>query len=442
MDHSRSSPALWLQLLHTSKMVQGVRLGRSLTAQLQSVATDLRPSIQALAFHAMRWLGLAEGVRNQLIRHPPSGELDALLCTALSLLVVDGERSYSDFTLVNQAVEAAKRRPATKHAASMVNACLRRFLREREALLECARSRETAARYNHPSWWVERMQTDHPHRWQAVLQTAQGHAPMMLRVNAQRTTASRYLQRLTDAGLEADIVGPYAVRLKQPCAVQAVPGFAEGDVSVQAVAAQRAAPLLLRDFDKQPLRILDACAAPGGKTAHLLELAPNADVTALESDPARSVRIHENLRRLGLAARVLTADAAQPDAWWDGELFDAILLDAPCSASGIVHRHPDIRWLRRPTDIDTLALQQDRLINALWPVLRPGGRLLYCTCSVFRQEGDERIKTFVAHNTDATLQASPGHLLPSKSANLPVLDDNAECDDDGFYYALLAKSAA
>src|SRR5690606_23583700 len=220
-------------------------------------------------------------------------------------------------------------------------------------------------------------------------------------------------------------------------------------VSVQDAAAQMAAPLLLDGLDlKQPLRVLDACAAPGGKTAHLLELAgPGAplQVTALEIDAARSARIGDNLQRLGLQAQVLVADAARPQDWWQqasgGALFDAILLDAPCTASGIVRRHPDVRWLRRESDIAQLAALQSRLLAALWPLVRPGGRLLYCTCSVFRAEGDTQVQTFLAHNTDAQLLPSPGHLLPGNADKGGAVPDNLSGDHDGFFYALLQKSA-
>jgi 16S rRNA (cytosine967-C5)-methyltransferase len=228
--------------------------------------------------------------------------------------------------------------------------------------------------------------------------------------------------------------------------VHEIPGFDSGQVSVQDAAAQLAAPLLLRTqgvsgaLTQTPLRILDACAAPGGKTAHLLELA-DAEVTALDIDPARCERIGDTLRRLGLAARVLAADAAHPSQWWDGRPFDAILLDAPCTASGIVRRHPDVRWLRRESDIEQLAAAQARLLAALWPLLKPGASLLYCTCSVFRAEGEAQVETFVAHNTDAVLRPSPGHLVPQMGAKHNGVQDNPEGDHDGFYYALLEKRA-
>ena len=245
------------------------------------------------------------------------------------------------------------------------------------------------------------------------------------------------------------MVGPQGLELAQPVPVQVLPGFADGWVSVQDAAAQQAAPLVLQGLDlTQPLRVLDACAAPGGKTAHLLEHAPAGSplqVTALEVDEKRSARIHDTLARLGLSAQVLVADASRPQDWWQsqcgGTPFDAILLDAPCTASGIVRRHPDVRWLRRESDVAQLAQLQRQILEALWPLLKPGGRLLYCTCSVFKAEGDLQIQTFLAHNTNAQLLPSPGHLIPGVGEKSGPVRDNPAGDHDGFFYALLQKSA-
>lgn len=432
---------LWRQLQATAHAVSDVRSGRSLTPVLERVDRELRPGVQALSFHVMRALGRAEALRSQLARRTPPEAVDALLCTALALVWNVEDAPYEPFTLVDQAVEAAKRNPATCRQASFVNACLRRFLRERDQLVT-ATNVDTVARWNHPGWWVERLKKDHPQHWEAILLANNTPAPMSLRINVRRTTASEYMAALELADIKATRQGADAILLETALPVHELPGFAEGLVSVQDGGAQIAAPLLLQGFGSTPsLNILDACAAPGGKTAHLLE-SSSARVTALDIDPQRCDRITTSLHRLGLAARVVAADATQPDGWWDGEPFDAILLDAPCTASGIVRRHPDVRWLRRESDIGQLAGIQVRLLNGLWPMLKPGGRMLYCTCSVFREEGSEQIKAFVANNTEAVLRASPGHLMPQFRAGGGSVPDNHRGDHDGFFYALLEKRQA
>jgi len=265
---------------------------------------------------------------------------------------------------------------------------------------------------------------------------------MSLRVNVRKTTVAAYLTALEQAGIVAWAMPGGVIVLERAVAVHQLPGFAQGLVSVQDAAAQMAAPLLLDGVPRdQQQRILDACAAPGGKTGHLLELT-DGEVTALEVDPRRTDRIRQNLQRLGLQARVLTADASLPATWWDGRLFDAILLDAPCTASGIVRRYPDVRWLRRPTDVAQLAAIQRTMLQTLWGLLRPGGRLLYCTCSLFQAEGSGQVQTFLTHNTDAVLLPSPGHLIPRNVAKREGVPDNEPCDHDGFYYALLQKRMA
>ena len=433
--------ALWRQLQSAASVLQAIRAGASATAALNAVAPALRPGVQALTFHVLRSLGRAQALRQLLAPRSPPPPADALLCTALALAWQEQGAPYEVFTLVNQAVEAAKRSPATKQQASFINACLRRFLRERDALV-AATDANLVARWNHPAWWIARLQKDWPQHWQQVLAANNRHAPMSLRVNARKTSVAAYLQRLGDAGLDAVKEGGYGVRLAQPRPVPEIPGFAEGLVSVQDGAAQIAAPLLLSGLAAPAaLRVLDACAAPGGKTAHLLEIA-DCRVTALEIDAQRARRIDETTQRLGLRAELVVADAASPASWWDGQLFDAILLDAPCSASGIVRRHPDVRWLRRETDIAQLGVIQARLLKVLWPLLRPGGRLLYCTCSVFKAEGQDQAQTFLAHNTDAVLLSSPGHLMPSNEANEGAVPDNPVSDHDGFYFALFEKSTA
>lgn len=403
----------------------------------------MRPGVQALGFQVLRWLGRAEALRRQLAKRTPPPAADALLCTALALAWDSARSPYEPFTLVDQAVEAAKRNPGTRAQASFVNACLRRFLRERDELV-AATEHEPVAQWNHPRWWIERLKRDHPREWQRVLAADNQQAPMTLRVNVQKVDVASFQRALNADGLHATAVGAFGLQLERARPVQQLPGFSGGEFSVQDAAAQLAAPLLLdglRTEGMAPLRVLDACAAPGGKTAHLLEFAPSGaiEVTALEIDALRSRRIDDTLSRLGMNAKVVIADASRPATWWDGMPFDGILLDAPCTASGIVRRHPDVRWLRRESDIEQLALQQAMLLASLWPLVRRGGRLLYCTCSVFREEGSHQMEAFLAHNTDARLLPSPGHLLPQSGVNARGVPDNPLGDHDGFFYALLEK---
>lgn len=431
------APPLWRQLQAAASVLAGVRRGESTSTGLARVAPDLRPAAQALAYHALRNLGRAEALRKQLAKRPPPAAADALLCAALALAWQEEGAPYPPFTLVDQAVEAAKRAPETRPQQAFVNACLRRFLREREALV-AATDGDPVARWNHPRWWIDRLRQDHPQQWERILEANNAAAPMTLRVNTRRIAVGEQRAQLAAAGIASEPAGPYGLVLERPLPVDAIPGFREGQVSVQDAAAQLAAPLLLEGT--RPRRILDACAAPGGKTAHLRELS-DAHVLALDVDPARCERIHQNLQRLGLTAEVRAADAADPSAWWDGQPFDAILLDAPCTASGIVRRHPDVRWLRRESDIAQLAGQQKRLLTALWPLLQPGGRLVYCTCSVFRAEGEQQVAAFLARNNTAVLRPGPGHLMPTNRAQAGGLPDNQPSDHDGFFYAVLQKSA-
>jgi 16S rRNA (cytosine967-C5)-methyltransferase len=423
-------------LNHAADAVQAVRAGHSLTTALARCPLAARPGAQALSFHALRWLGSAQTLRALLAPKAPPPAVDALLLTALALLWPQAEAPYAVHTLVDQAVDAARVR--AKQSAAFVNAVLRRFLRERDALVTAA-LREPLARYNHPPWWLEALQRDWPDCWQAIVEADNERPPMTLRVNARRGAAAGYVARLAEHGIEAHAVGSHTVRLARPCPVTQLPGFAQGDVSVQDAAAQRAAPLLIGAGLREGARVLDACAAPGGKTAHLLELA-DLDVLALDSDPARLTRVHDTLARLGLAARTLAADAGTPAAWWDGQRFDAILLDAPCSAAGIVRRHPDVRWLRRRTDIAALAMTQARLLDALWPLLAPGGRLLYATCSVFKAEGHDQIDAFLQRQPGAKVAASPpspGHLLPLPDNDATSPAHKLSGAEDGFFYALI-----
>jgi 16S rRNA (cytosine967-C5)-methyltransferase len=284
------------------------------------------------------------------------------------------------------------------------------------------------ARWQHPAWWIGAVKTAYPQSWESILTAANSHPPMTLRVNRRHGDAAAYVERLSAAGIAARALDNTAVLLEKPQPVDALPGFADGHASVQDWGAQKAAALL----DAKPgMRVLDACAAPGGKTAHLLEIADLA-LTALELDPKRALRIDDNLRRLHLNAVVKTADCADLASWWDDKPFDRILADVPCSASGVARRHPDIKWLRRAADIGAFATSQQRILDALWRTLAPGGKILYCTCSIFPQENGEQVAAFVGRHTDAVrvdIDEQPEQqLIPDP-------------EQDGFYYALLQKSA-
>lgn len=449
MTDQALSPPLWRLLHETAGCVRAVSQGTSATLALAAVAPPLRPGTQALVFHVLRQLGRARALARALVSRQPQADTHALLASALALLWDPLAAPYEPFTLVNQAVEAARRNARTRAQAGFINACLRRFLRERDALVAATQGDEVA-RTNHPAWWLRRLRADHPEHWQDIVEVDNRPPSMILRVSESKTTVKKYQQALAAIGMEAFETGDSGLILRHPVPVSRLPGFDAGWVAVQDAAAQRAAPLLLDGLDPQrPVRVLDACAAPGGKTAHLADWikargAPWS-VTALEVDAQRARRIDENLRRLDLAAQVLVADAGAVGTWWQaagGEAFDAILLDAPCTASGIVRRHPDVRWLRRESDIAQLAAQQARLLEALWPCVRAGGRLLYSTCSVFRAEGDEQIAAFLARHTDARLMPSAGHMLPTQGDASAAVRDNADREHDGFFYALLRKSVA
>ncbi|MGB7479694.1 MAG: 16S rRNA (cytosine(967)-C(5))-methyltransferase RsmB, partial [Burkholderiaceae bacterium] len=301
---------------------------------------------------------------------------------------------------------------------------LRRFLREREPLLAQARQ-APPARWNYPQWWIDAAQAAWPHDWQRILAVADQPPPLTLRVNRRHGNAGAYLRLLADHGIAAERIGADAVRLQRALPVARIPGFEAGLVSVQDAAAQLAAPLLdLADG----MRVLDACAAPGGKSGHLLECA-QIELLALDSDPRRLDKVGDNLRRLGLPATLRCGDAAAGD-WWDGRPFDRILADVPCTASGIVRRHPDIRWLRRPADTAQLAALAARILDNLWRMLAPDGKLLLATCSLWPRESEQQAAAFAERHRARRLPA-PGQLLPTATA---------EVEHDGLFYALFQKS--
>jgi len=436
MQPRTASQPLWQQLQATAGVVLAVQRGQSGTAALEALDPAQRPGAQALAFQVWRNLGRAQALREALVDRRPPPATDALLCTALALLWDPLAAPYDAHTLVNQAVQALKQGASGRAHASFINACLRRFLREQDALV-AATNNSPQALWNHPAWWIDLLQAQYPTHWQALLHAANGRAPMTLRVNLRKSSVAQYLDLLAQAGIAAHAGSGAAIYLDRALPVSQLPHFAQGWVAVQDAAAQLAAPLLLAGLGPRP-RILDACAAPGGKTAHVLDLA-DAQLLALDTDAQRLQRVRDNLDRMDLQAELRQGDAAEPAAWWDGQLFDGILLDAPCTASGIVRRHPDVRWLRRPTDIAQLAAQQSRLLEALWPLLAPGGRMVYCTCSLFAAEGSGQISSFLARHNDAHALPAPGHMLPHPAQAPFGTTTSPHEDHDSFFYALLEK---
>ncbi len=429
------------ELRAAAHALEQVRAGHALppalaqAAQRHRLTGASRRAMHDIAYQSVRRLGTCLAIARHLNARAPAAPVAALQAVALSMLLEPGHRHEA--VLVDQAVAAARLEPATQAAAPFLNATLRRFTREREALLATVR-RDPEATWNHPRWWIDLLRHEQPAHWQQVLAANNAPPPMTLRINPRRTDLDGYRRALADAGMAAQVLGPQALRLDVPCDVAQLPGFGEGLVSVQDLAAQLAAPLL--DVgDGQ--RVLDACAAPGGKTTHLLELA-DCDVTALDADPARLDRVRENLARLGLHARVVAGDAARPRDWWDGRRFDRILLDAPCSASGIVRRHPEIRWLRRRSDLATLSRQQSEMLAALWPLLEPNGKLLYATCSVFRAEGEKVVERFCAGHPDAERLAVHWRWIGDDDDSVldQLLPRSGETrDHDGFFYASISK---
>lgn len=388
-----------------------------------------RGAIQDISYHCLRNMGRAEALLNAMTtKQTEPAILHGLLCCALGLLsdpdATEDNPRYHAFTLVDQAVTAAATDPAMAHAKGMVNAVLRRFLREREALLKSAAGTQMA-RWNYPNWWIDRMRSAYPQDWQAILEAGNAAPPLTLRVNRRKVTVDDYLALLSSHAIDAARIGPDAVRLAQPVPVQKIPGFSDGLVSVQDAAAQHAAPLLdLQDG----MRVLDACAAPGGKSGHILETA-DVELLALDNDARRLPRIEENLQRLQLHATLRVGDASERD-WWDGMPFDRILADVPCTASGIVRRHPDIRWLRRKSDATQLSSISAKILDNLWQMVRPDGKLLFVTCSLWPQESEAQAAAFALRN-NATRLPAPGQLLPTA---------NAEQDHDGLFYALFQKT--
>ena len=414
--------SLALSLLLAARVVAAVRNGQSLTealARLSGEPAGARAGAQDAAYGVFRHYGQGEFILQRLLSKPLShDETVGLLLAALYRL---DSRPDAPHTVVDQAVTAAGELAAGAFKG-VGNGVLRNYLRQRDALRQAMQQDDVAANA-HPAWWLTRLRRAFPDNWAAIVAAGTAPPPMTLRVNCRKGTRNEYQARLAELGLTARPVGKHGLVLSSPVSVDVLPGFADGAVSVQDAGAQRAAELLA---PAPGARVLDACAAPGGKTAHLLE-SVDLDLLALDIDAARCRRIDDTLHRLGLAAMVRAGDAAEVASWWDGRPFDAILADVPCSASGVVRRHPDMKALRRESDIRPLVRTQAALLDALWPLLKPGGKLLYATCSVFAEENAAQIDAFLFRQATATCLHRE-QLLPGE-------------DHDGFYYALLRKAA-
>jgi len=407
----------------TVSMPKALRKVKSATPQQQAAAQDY-------SYLTLRFYAESAAYLQALTPKPVTDDrVSALLLVALSQLL---HQDDDDFTVVNQAVEAAGK-TGLRWAKSLVNAVLRNFLRQRAQLQTTIAQREEV-QFNYPQWWINTLKQQYPQDWQAILEVGNSHPPMTLRVNLRKTDVTSYLKLLADAEMSARHLGGTAIQLHSPVPVHQLPNFEAGWVSVQDTAAQWAAPLL----DLQAgMRVLDACSAPGGKSCHILE-ACEVELWSLDMAVERQRRVHENLQRLGLQAHVVTGDAANTD-WFDGPLFDRILADVPCSASGIVRRHVDMKWLRRPQDLATFAHLQQEILSNLWQTLAKGGKLLYVTCSIFQQENDMQIQQFLSAHADATrlpIAFDPAILPCQHHIGGQMLPTAVH---DGLFYALLQK---
>jgi 16S rRNA (cytosine967-C5)-methyltransferase len=415
----------------------GNSLSDVLPAALAGIAEPRERALaQELSFGTLRWFYRLRLVLDQLLKRPLRRRDGDLYCLMLSGLYQLTRMDVPSHAAVDETVEAA-RQLGKEWASGLVNAVLRGYQRD-TARLDAVVARSREACFAHPAWLIDRLMQNWPEDWKHILAAGNQRPPLSLRVNRRRLGGDAYLDRLRQSGIAARTMhhAAHGIIVDTPLPVDALPGFAEGQVSVQDGAAQQAAGLLGLAAGQ---RVLDACAAPGGKTAHILETEPGLDsLTAVDISPVRVRRIQENLSRLGLAAQVIQGDAADPHSWWDGRRFDRILLDVPCTASGVIRRHPDIKLLRRPHDVEALALRQMQLLQAMWPLLSDGGMLLYTTCSVLPEENDGQIARFLSSHPNAEVTAIDVAWGRSCVHGRQILP--GEEDMDGFYFACVNKS--
>jgi len=441
MTASVVAPALSDVLFASAGCLRDVLAGRSLTESLQEVPDEWRAPVQSVSFYVMRQLATGQALSGLLLdKKAPNRLVESLLVVALCVLAVDENKEenkarhvpvYDGYTVVNQAVKAAEKHKKTASFKGLVNACLRNFLRNKESLMQTIAVR-SEVQWGFPKWWIHQVRQAYPGQWQAILASAATPGPMTLRVNTRQISREALCKVLVEHGIQSRETGHAGLVLAQALPVTRIPGFEQGWWSVQDAGAQLAGEIVPVN---NGMRVLDACAAPGGKTAHLLELA-DLDMTVLDVDSRRLVRVEENLVRLkldGPHVHMLAADAADLSQWWDGVPFDLVLADVPCTASGIVRRHPDIKWLRQEGDLAKTAALQRTIVQALWQTVSPGGYLLYVTCSVFPIEGQEQARYLEMSLAEAERLGAPGQILP-----LAEQEGNI-APHDGFYYALFRK---
>ena len=415
--------------------IKEVFAGANLTEVLRNIwqinshlTPQQRGAIQDIAYGVLRYYGHLDAILHELLNKPAQNkQLHYLLTVALYQLLYSKAPTHA---IVDHAVSSSRKITRNPAVSGLVNAVLRNFIRKRTSPPNQIRN-DDVARYSYPQWWIDKLRQQYPQDYETILLAGNEHPAMILRVNRLHTSINHYQTMLDAQNIGSEWLWDAALRLSRPVAVEKLPGFSEGLVTVQDAGAQLAAPLL--DIEAG-MRVLDACAAPGGKSTHLVELAEDIELTVLDKQEDRLNRLKENFSRLRMSDyRLICGDAMNPSQWWDGQLYDRILADVPCSASGVVSRHPDIKWLRRPEDIDSFARTQTAILNGLWPLLQRGGKLLYITCSVFNEENDAVADKFLATHEDASrlpcshVMLNYGQLLPGSH-------------HDGFFYALLRKN--
>ena len=418
------------------QVIGEVLAGANLTEILRSLwqahprlSPQQRGAIQDISYGVLRHYGQLEAILRKLLNKPVQNKpLYYLLVAGLYQLCYSQAPAHA---IVDHAVSSSRKITRNPAISGMVNAVLRNFMRQRVQLLDQIKTDDDVARYSYPQWWIDKLRQQYPQNYEAILLAGNEHPAMILRINPQLASISQYQAMLAAHNIESAWLWGNALRLAKPVAVEKLPGFSEGWVTVQDAGAQLAAPLLDAESG---MRVLDACAAPGGKSTHLIELAEDIDLTVLDKHEDRLNRLKENFSRLRITGYHLACgDATQPAQWWDGQLYDRILADVPCSASGVVRRHPDIKWLRRSGDIHHFAQTQIAILNALWPLLQRGGKFLYVTCSIFKEENDTVVDRFLTMHNDASRlpcfheAMHNGQLLP-------------EINHDGFFYALFQKN--